>query len=224
MIHPFAQTTSPYALTHCTIRRTLFLRPIATNLPPPGALKIFNQEKIRWLTFQAGAVILGHALASFYLPFLEIGRLVGWLRRKCGFGESNTDIQATSRQQQRRLLSGGGREREGDGGGSASRENTKGRRGSSDSMIGRGGAPAGRGRRNAGTRGPPLSSINHVGEESGNDGDESDHNNTSGDSDALGVGEGQSYGGSCCGSNRAWAREDTRADGLERLSRQVTYT
>ncbi|CBN75731.1 conserved unknown protein [Ectocarpus siliculosus] len=41
--------------------------------------KVFTQEKIRWLTFQAGAVILSHTLTSYYLPSLELGRLASSL-------------------------------------------------------------------------------------------------------------------------------------------------
>ncbi|CAM9833834.1 unnamed protein product, partial [Scytosiphon promiscuus] len=40
---------------------------------------VVTQEKIRWLTFQAGAVILGHALVTSLFPSLQLWPLVGFL-------------------------------------------------------------------------------------------------------------------------------------------------
>eukprot|EP00904_Undaria_pinnatifida_P013911 jgi/Undpi1/9650/HiC_scaffold_27.g12106.m1 len=37
--------------------------------------KVFLQEEIRWLTFQACAVVLAHALVSYYIPWLAVRRL-----------------------------------------------------------------------------------------------------------------------------------------------------
>ena len=150
---------------------------------------------------------------------------MGSLSRRCGFGKSRTDNQA-GRQQHVRLPSGGGREREERGGGRVSREAAKERRGIlSDGITGGGGAAARRGRQSTGIRAPLSPSINRVGEESGNDGDESEHNNSCGDSDALGVEEREPYrqggSGSGCGSGRAWTRGAPRADGLAELTRQV---
>lgn len=169
---------------------------------------------------------------SYYLPFLELGRLAGWLRGKCGTSNNNNNNQAGRLQPPRRLL-GGGRGvggGSGGGGGGVNGATIGGRRGSNSSSSARNGeAPARRGNRNAGTRAPPSPSINRVGDESEHDedDDESGGNNTSGDSDAFGVVDGEprgrtgSGGGSGCGSGRAWVRGDTRADGLEGLTRQV---
>eukprot|EP00903_Cladosiphon_okamuranus_P014544 g13491.t1 len=191
-----------------------------------GPVAIFNQEKIRWLTFQAGAAILGHALVSHYVPCLEFGRLVGSLMRKNGFARRNIGSQP-GRQRPLRLLTGGGRERGaggdgGDRGRATTAEPMGGRRGSYGGRPCSGGASARRGRGNAGTRAPPLPPINRVGEESGSEGcDESEHNKyTGGDSDAFGVREGEKYGGRGSASGRGWVRGNTRADGLERLTRQ----
>ncbi|CAM9620593.1 unnamed protein product, partial [Laminaria digitata] len=42
--------------------------------------KVFLQEEIRWLTFQACAVVLVHALVSYYIPWLAVGGLAKMLR------------------------------------------------------------------------------------------------------------------------------------------------
>lgn len=199
----FASSNSKIAQNDSANALLLSCRPPTRR--PRGALKIFNQEKIRWLTFQAGAAILGHALASYYLPFLEIGRLAGSLRERCGAGNSSPhDSQGPGTRQPLRLLPGGGRR---GGGNGAHDEAREGRRGSNNR-----GAPARRGRWNAGARTP-------------NDGDDSDGNHASGDSDTTKTEEGEPYlgtgGGAGRGSDRAWVRENTNADGLEDLKRQV---
>ena len=59
---------------------------MSTSLVPPSPVylpaltKVFLQEEIRWLTFQACAVVLVHALVSYYIPWLAVGRLVKMLR------------------------------------------------------------------------------------------------------------------------------------------------
>lgn len=205
-------------------------QPCDANPPLPRALKIFTQEKIRWLTFQAGAVILGHALVSFYLPFLEIGRMVGWLKGKYGFGSSsngNRDHQATRLEPLR--LNPGDDGRGGIGcasGFGGSGETRRRQRGNSNSNAGNEGSSAGWGRRTSGGTGAsPSPSIDcTAGEEPEHfTSNESGHGGTGGDSEAFGVGDGDAHGraGSGSGSGRGWVRRNTRADGLEGLTRQV---
>lgn len=153
-----------------------------------------------------------------YLPFLEIGRLAGWLRRKSGIGNRSHDDQA-GRLQPLRLLPSGGN---GSGAGGITGETIGGRRNGSNSGAGNGGSSARRGRRNAGASALSSPSIDRAQDGSEGHGGEFEHNNTNHDAVASGMKEEEPHGraGSESGG-RAWARGDTRADGLEGLTRQV---
>lgn len=51
------------------------------TLLPVFSPKIFLQEKIRWFTFQACAVVLAHAFVSYYIPILAVDRLLDLVER-----------------------------------------------------------------------------------------------------------------------------------------------
>ncbi|CAM9784197.1 unnamed protein product, partial [Ectocarpus sp. 13 AM-2016] len=186
--------------------------------------KVFTQEKIRWLTFQAGAVILGHTLTSYYLPSLELGRLASsllaaWKNSRNGDNSRNDDHRGTSRSRE--------------GHGSANDD----RRTDGPQLLRL--LPFGRGSgdHDDGTvaRGGHGHSRNHAGESfhhDGNEDDDSTNDNGSvqddnNDSGRLGAREpvtpgperaanGSSFGG----SRRASGQGSARADGLDGLKRQ----
>lgn len=192
---------------------------------PPhfGAGQVFTQEKIRWLTFQAGAVILGHTLTSYYLPSLELGRLASsllaaWKNSRNG-DSRNDDHRGTSRS------------REGYG------STTDDRRTDGPQLLRL--LPVGRGRgdRDDGTaaRSGHGHSRNHAGESFQHDGNQDDSTNDDGsvqddnnNSGRLGArepvtpGPGRAGNGSRNGgSPRASGQGNARADGLDGLQRQV---
>ncbi|CAM9370784.1 unnamed protein product [Ectocarpus sp. 4 AP-2014] len=183
--------------------------------------KVFTQEKIRWLTFQAGAVILGHTLTSYYLPSLELGRLAssliaawknsrnvysriddhrGTSRSREGHG-STTDDRRTGGPQLLRLLPFG--------------------RGSGDhdDTVARG--SHGHSRNHAGE------SFQHDGNEDGSTNDDGSVQDDNNNSVRLGArepgtpGPGRTGNGSDNGgSRRASGQGNARADGLDGLKRQ----
>ncbi|CAM9295376.1 unnamed protein product, partial [Hapterophycus canaliculatus] len=78
---------------------------------------VVTQEKIRWLTFQAGAVVLGHALASYFLPFLEVWRVVGFFMAAWRGSNNASGGQRAPRSRAGRIGGcGGGNNQSGSGG------------------------------------------------------------------------------------------------------------
>ncbi|CAB1097389.1 unnamed protein product [Ectocarpus sp. CCAP 1310/34] len=195
----------------------------ATWAKVANRLKVFTQEKIRWLTFQAGAVILGHALTSYYLPSLELGRLASsllaaWMKSRNGDNSRNDDHRGTSRS------------REGHGSATDDRR-TDGLQLLRPLTVGRGS-----GDRDNGTvaRTGHGRSRNHAGESFQHDGNQDDSINDDGsvqddidNSGGLGArqpvtpGPGRAANGSGNGgSRRASGQGNARADGLDGLKRQ----
>lgn len=195
--------------------------PVAT--PHFGAAQVFTQEKIRWLTFQAGAVILGHTLVSYYLPSLELGQLASslmaaWNNSRNGDSRnddhrgaarsrenSTTDDRRTDGPQPLRLLPF--RRCSGD---------------RDDGTAARGG--------HGHTRNHAGDSFQHDGNNEDDDGkndDDSVHDDSYnpgrlGAREPVTPGPGRAGNGSNNGgSHRASGRGDARADGLDGLNRQV---
>ncbi|CAM9983328.1 unnamed protein product [Ectocarpus fasciculatus] len=190
--------------------------------------KVFTQEKIRWLTFQAGAVILGHTLASYYLPSLELGQLASslmaaWNNTRNG-DSRNDDHRGTSRSREGR-----------DGGGNGSTADD--RRTDGPQLLrllqfGRGSGDRDDGAAARGGHSHTSATRNHAavdsdGSEDSNIGsgsvhDDGDHSGRLGAREPVTPGPGTAGNGSNNGggSRRASERGGTRTDGLDGLKRQ----